>query len=224
MSVVVAGAIVMTTTLLAAGGGAASATVPVDAANYTVNCTSVSGTMRFSPPYENLNEGVFDVNYFKTTFKATLRHCTATPTAGGAPVSVSRGSIAGSFWTLSDGSCDVIEHSGFPTYSTWYPLLYDNGTYQTSTMVSQLTTKWRTSPTLGSGNTVTTPGDVDGAASGSEATFSFPPNYSTGSFSGADGGATAAISVETPLAEMLTTCGSTPGLTRFHFTGTAYFG
>jgi hypothetical protein len=224
MLVLVAGAIVMMVTVVAVGGGVASATVPVNAASYTVKCTSVSGTMRFSPSYKDLNEGVFDTNDFMTTVRAVLSGCRAKPTAGGTPVSVTGGTVAGSFWTLSDGSCDVIEHAGFPTYSTWYPLLYDNGTIQTSPMISQLTTKWKSSPTLDSGNTITTLGGVFGTASRSKATFTFPPNYSTGSFSGTDAGNSAAISVKTPLAGLLTACSSRAGLKRIDFTGTAHFG
>jgi hypothetical protein len=220
----VAGAVAMMVTVVAIGGGVASATVRVNAASYTVSCTSVSGTMRFSPSYKDLNEGVFDTNYFMTTVRAVLSGCTATPTVGGTPVSVTRGMVTGSFWTLSDGSCDVIEHAGFPTYSTWYPLLYDNGTIQTSPMISQLTTKWKTSPKLDSGNTVTTLGGLFGVASRSEAKFTFAPNYSLGSFSGTDAGASAVTSVKTRLAGLLTACSSRAGLKKIDFTGKAYFG
>jgi hypothetical protein len=213
-------------TAISASTEVGATTVPVDATNYTMNCSSVSGTMKFSPSYRTFHEGVFAAGSYTTTVRARLSGCTATPTAGGAPISVSSGKVTGSFVSVTDGSCfdtDYVEVAPGFLIPEWYPLLYPDN----PTGPGQLTTSWRTSPKLSSGNTVTTVNSALGGTAGSEALFAIPsalPDQSAGSFSGTDGGASSLMSTEAPLAGLTTACASRNGLKGIRVAGTANFG
>src|SRR5271165_6553020 len=82
VAVVVAPAIVLS--------GPAGAKTTVDATNYTASCSGLGGTVKFSPAL-----GVSTPMSFTATVKLTLTGCAATPTAGGSPVIITKGTISG---------------------------------------------------------------------------------------------------------------------------------
>ena len=210
-------------TAISSSATVGAAPAPVDATDYTVNCTSVSGTMKFSPSF---HEGVFTVGFYTTTVTAQLSGCTVTPPAGGVPISVTRGKVTGSFESVTDSSyfeIDYVEPAPGFLVPEWYPLLSPDD----PTGPGQLTTTWRTSPKLSSGRTVTTVTSSLGGTAGSEALFAIPselPDQSTGSFSGTDSGASSLISTQAPLAGLTTACAARNGLKRVTIAGIAEFG
>jgi hypothetical protein len=187
---------------LIVGGGVAAASGGVDATHYTVTCTTVSGSAKFSPPITSSEAA----GTTKTTVKATLGGCTAvgTPT-----VTVTSGKTSGSFTSTSH----VAGTNGCSALAG------------TSVESGSLTTKWKTSPKLTSGSSVTPVTETYGyAASDGHAGFELPkpgdPASGTGSFEGTDGGAGDQSNAESTVTAtaLLTTCLGKKGLKSFTFT------
>jgi hypothetical protein len=142
----------------------------VDATNYTVQCSDVSGHVNWHPTIDEKTAN----KDIKARVRLTLSGCTASPTQGGAPVTITQGNVSG---TVTNAS---------PCQNT----VPARGTFKV---------KWVTSPKLSSGDTIITDG-----ASYFAAPYNYPdfnvyfqfgpqngsgqPGGSTGSFSGTDGG------------------------------------
>ncbi len=180
--------------LIAASSTPAWAVVKVNATNYKVHCTSITGTISFSPALKlpGTTSGAE-----KSTVKLTLGGCTATPTTGGTAVTVTKGVVSGALTGSGGSAC--------------------TGLLGSSAQSGTLTTKWTTSPALSSGSTVLTPHTVLGGTNGTNGTFSIPgavPPSATGSFQGTDGGASTIASAVTSqtVTQLLTSCGTALGL------------
>jgi hypothetical protein len=187
---------------LIVGAGVASAGAPpVDATHATLTCTTVSGSAKFSPAITT-NEAAGST---KTTVKAKLGGCTASGVAG---LTVSSGKTSGSFTSnphaAGTNGCTALAG--------------------TSPQTGSLTTKWKTSPKLSSGNSVTPVTEVYGTIAGDgNAEFELPkpgdPASGTGSFQGTDGGAADQTNAEStqPATTILATCEGAKGLKGFNF-------
>ncbi len=75
---------------------------PVDASNYSVACSGVSGSVSFTP---GLSSSGPDSGTETYQLSATLSDCTATPTMGGTPVTVHGGVVTGTLTDQLGSSC-----------------------------------------------------------------------------------------------------------------------
>jgi hypothetical protein len=175
--------------LIAVTGGSASAGAPpaVNATNNTVSCSKVSGSAMFNPALTSSEPAGTTV----TTITAKLSDCRSNATG----LTVKSGSVSG---TVSD------THGAEDGCMSLVGL---------TTVTGTLTTTWKTSPQLSSGNSVTTVNSVEGSVAGDGlAKFNIPgaggTASGTGSFSGTDGGAASMFSVLTArkAASILSTC------------------
>ncbi len=186
-------AVTLSVSAVALTGGVASAkTSTVDATHYTVNCTGVSGSFKFNPPL-TIGGGAVSPETIKT--KASFSGCTATPTAGGASVSITEASIKGTITIASSNHTCTGLSSG--------------------TATGDSTIKWKTSPKLSSGSSVVSPGTRSGGP-GADGSIVFSTDYSgvTGSFQGTDGGASSSTTAQstTSFSSILATCETAKGL------------
>jgi hypothetical protein len=152
---------------------ASAKTSRVNATQYTAQCSEVNGQVNWSPPlYEVTGQGPITVMP-----RQTLTDCTATPTQGGSPVTITEGVVSGEITSASPCT-----DSAFP--------------------VATLKIRWITSPKLSSGETILHgtaiyyygayryPPSNDYIQVGPEngASPQGPPGGTTGSFSGTDNG------------------------------------
>jgi hypothetical protein len=176
--------------LIAVAGGSASAAAPtVNATNDAVSCQHVVGSATFSPALTSSEPSGTTV----TTITAKLSGCTS----NAAGLTVKSGSVSG---TVSD------THGAENGCTDLAGLTAVTGT---------LTTTWKTSPHLSSGNSVTTVHSVEGSVAGNDlAKFNIPGSggaaSSTGSFSGTDDGVATTFSVlsEKSAASIQSACNS----------------
>jgi hypothetical protein len=185
---VVAAAAAMPITAIAATGGFAAAAAPkIDATHYTVSCTKITATAKFTPA---LSTAGAPVSNQATAIKGSASGCTATPSAGGAAVTVVSAAISG---TINDASSN---HQC-------------TGLLTPTTETGSLTIKWKTTQKLVSGTSVVNPGTVTGGAGGDgHATFTLGFNAATsGPFQGTDSGVSSSTDAETT-----TTVGAINGL------------
>jgi hypothetical protein len=115
---------------------AASPLVSVNAADYSVACTKVKGSLAFSQ-HLFLNSTNADTTTF--SFNIKLKNCTATPSGGGAPITSIKGTLTGSVTATaihSNGCVDVLAPGD--------PLV----------LSGSLTAAWVSTPALSSGNSV----------------------------------------------------------------------
>jgi hypothetical protein len=174
--------------MIAATGGVANA-AGINAKMNTVTCTGITGTAKFSPTVTKSEPA----GTTKTTITATLSGCTSNATG----LTVKSGKVTG---TLSDKH---VAEDGCTGLAGSIPA------------VGKLTTKWTTTPTLTSGNSVISVKSLTGGVgSDGNATFSIPgstPNGPpSGSFEGTNDGASDATSAQTTTsaASILKTCDS----------------
>jgi len=187
---------------LIVGAGVAAASGGVDATHATVTCTTVSGSAKFSPPISSSEAA----GTTTTKVKATLGGCTASGIVG---LTVTSGKTSGSFTSNSH----VVGTNGCSALAGVSP---ETGT---------LTTKWKTSPKLTSGSSVTPVTEVNGYLAGDgNAGFELPkpgdPASGTGSFQGTDGGKADQSNAEStvPATTLIASCEGTKGLKSFKFT------
>jgi hypothetical protein len=187
--------------LIVAGGVASAGGSGVNATTATATCTAVSGEAKFSPPISSSEAA----GTTTTTVKATLTNCTSN--LGG--LTVTSGKTAGSFVSNSH----VVGTNGCSALAGASP------------ETGSLTTKWKTSPKLTSGNSVTPVTQVYGTIeSDGAAEFEIPgPGghaSGTGSFQGTNGGASDESNADStvPATTLLATCSGKKGLKDFKFT------
>ena len=185
-----AAAIAIPMSLVAATGTVAGAGAPkVDATHYTVTCTAISATAKFSPPLTTSGGAASNE---ATTISGSGSHCTATPSAGGTAVAVSAVKIKGTINNpTSTHTC--------------------GGLITPTTESGSLTAKWTTSPKLTSASSVVNPVSVVGGP-GADGNATFALTYGTatsGPFQGADHGASSTTSAETTtsITSILSLCG-----------------
>ena len=177
---VVAAAAAMPITAIAATGGISGAGAPkVDATTYTVACTGISATAKFSPALTTLGGPASNE---ATSIKGSATGCTVTPTLGGTPVSVTSVKISG-----------TINNAG-STHTC-------GGLTTATSETGSLTAKWKTTPKLTAASSVVNPNSVLGGVGGDgHATFALSFGAATsGPFQGTDGGITSSNSAETVL-------------------------
>ncbi len=199
----VAAAVAVPAGLVIGGGIAAAKSPPINAKTDTATCTTVSGSAKFSPAVTSSEKA----GTTKTTVKATLKGCTS----NAAGLKITDGKTTGSFTSNTHAA----------------------GTNGCSALVGatpetgSLTTKWKTTPKLSSGNSVTPVTQVYGTVtSGSppNAQFEIPgpggTASGTGSFEGTNGGASDESDAQSTVsaASLLATCDGKKGLTGFNFT------
>lgn len=200
---VVATAVAMPISVIAAfGGTSGAAAVKVDATHYTVTCSGISGTVKFSPPVttnESAGSGT-------TSIKAVLTGCTATPTAGGTAIAITSAKVSGSLTTTrTAGENGCVALAGG------------------STATGTLTTKWKTTPKLLTATSSISVNSISGGV-GSDGNASFqipgtvPNGAASGAFQGTDSGNsdnTSAQTTEPALTgptSLLATCEGKKGL------------
>ncbi len=197
---IVATAIAMPVSIIGtfAATSAGAKTLPVNATNYTVVCTGITGSVKFSPPVttdETAGTGT-------TSIKAVLSGCTATPTLGGTAVSITSAKVSGSLATTrTTGENGCVALAGG------------------STATGTLTTKWKTSPKLVTATSSLAVNSIAGSIGGDgNASFQIPgtvPNGpASGSFQGSNAGASDTTSAQTTTsaASILATCEGKKGL------------
>jgi hypothetical protein len=187
----VTAATVMPIGLVVATGASAGAAKPppVNATTNTATCTTVKGDAKFSPPISE-NETVGGTE--TVTIKAKLSGCTSNATG----LTIKGGSVAGSFSSTITSANGCVSLLGSNS---------ESGT---------LTTKWKTTPALSSGDSVVTVNSVQGgvAPNGTNAEFQIPgtvPDSATGSFSGTDSGASGSTTAQSTstVSQLSTDCG-----------------
>jgi hypothetical protein len=197
----VAAAVAVPAGLIIGGGVAAAGAPKINATNDTATCTTVSGSAKFSPAVSSSEAA----GTTTTTVKATLGGCT-TNAAG---LTITSGSTKGSFvsnsHTAGTNGCSALVGASPETGS--------------------LTTTWKTSPKLSSGNSVTPVTQVYGTVtSGGNAQFEIPgpggTSSGTGSFEGTNGGASDGSDAQSTQSAtaILATCDGKKGLKSFDFT------
>jgi len=140
-------------------GSAGVAMAQIDATNYTVSCdTLTKGTIGFKPSLAIPGGAVAE----STKIKGTLSGCTATPSGGGMPVTVTSGSVSG-LLTSNSNSCTAL--------------------LGPSTATGTITIKWKTVQKLT--NATTTITVASGTVAGGTATpFGDAATYGTFTISG----------------------------------------
>jgi hypothetical protein len=186
---VLAAAIAIPLSVISNAGGAASASEttppPVNTTNYTVSCSTFSGSVKFNPAARS------QVGPFTGNVKGKVDGCTAEPTDGGTPVDIVSGEVTGpiTFELNTDqGDCNVFVGTG--SAPDVYPV---DGT---------LTVVWRTAnrtPAFSSGDSVVQLANVV-TQSESQVSLTAPGSpggvSGTGSFTGADGGASDSLAFD----------------------------
>lgn len=187
--------LIATASVASAGGSTVNAT------NDTATCTTVSGSAKFSPPIST-SEAAGSTT---TTVKATLGSCTTNAVG----LTITSGKTSGSFTSNphSAGTNGCTALAGATPES------------------GSLSTKWKTSPKLSSGNSVMNVTQVYGTIAGDgNAEFEIPGPGGTasgsGSFQGTNGGASDSSNAEStvPATTLLSTCEGKKGLKGFDFT------
>jgi len=187
----------------AIGGIAGAKTVFVDATDYSVACTGIAGVAKFSPALHLTGSGTET-----TTVKATLSGCTATPTPGGTPLTITGATVKGTLTNVHGDGC-----AGLATDRA------ETGT---------LTTEWKTSVKLTSPSTVINVNSVSGGPTADSlhglltSPGSIPHGAVTGPFQGVNGGAddsTVSATVQT-FTEITSSCASNKGLKSINLTNT----
>jgi hypothetical protein len=184
--------------VIAGTGSIAGAATTVNATNYTVSCSTITGSAKFGTPMHLIMATFTEV----TTIKAKLSGCTATPTVGGPAVTGITATVSGTLTNTAANGCAGLSGSGAD--------------------VGNLTTKWKSTPKLSSGNSVVNVQSVLGGSNTVGANTygvftipgSTPGSAATGSFQGTDAGAadsTVAATTQTEAA-IITSCNSTAGL------------
>jgi hypothetical protein len=156
---------------------------PVNAANYTVSCSSFVGALHFKPSVRG------NLGPFSGTVKGAVTGCSAEPSSGGAAVDIVSGKVAGPItFDLTDDQGDCGPFIGVGVGPTVYPV------------DATLTVVWKTAkgtPTLSSGSSVV---QLTNVASQAENPVSLsapgaPGGIgSTGSFTGEDRGSSGSLS------------------------------
>ena len=191
---VAAAAAAMPMTAIAATSTMAGAAVKVDATHYTVDCTGIAATAKFSPALTNTATAPSNE---ATSISGSATGCTATPTSGGTPVTISGVKIKGTINSAnSNHTCA--------------------GLVSATSETGSLTLKWKTSPKLTSSSSVVNPTTVQGGSGANgHGTFSlaFGPQTS-GPFQGTDNGTSSSTSAQTgpTIAQVVATCGGKSGL------------
>ncbi len=185
-----AAAIAMPVSVVAATGSVAgAAAVKVDATHYTVSCTSITAAAKFNPP---LTLAGGPASNEATSISGSASGCTATPSAGGTPITVTGVKIKG---TINDATS---------THTC-------GGLTTPTTETGSLTGKWAATPKLLSASSVINPTSVMGGIGGDgNATFSLSYGAATsGPFQGADSGTSSSTNAETvlPISTILGLCG-----------------
>jgi hypothetical protein len=193
---VVAAAVAMPLGIVAVSGGGvagAKAAPKVDATKYTLTCTGIAATAKFSPALTT-NGGAASNEV--TTIKGTASHCTATPNSGGTAVTITKASISGTITSAdSTHTCGALAS---PT-----------------TESGNITTKWTTTPKLTATSSVLAVSQVQGGiGANGDATFGISYTGATGPFQGTDGGASDATSAQTSstISTILASCNGKSGL------------
>jgi len=148
---------------------------PVDASNYAVTCTGVTGTVGLDPPISLSGGTTSGTETY--TITAALSGCTAIPTLGGPPVVVHGGSVSGTLTDQNGNSCINLAETG------------DNLNLQGSVQIG-----WNTTPSLSSGDSVLNVNSAEFSVGSSSNPLSFQmpsdiPDSVTGSFTAGNGGA-----------------------------------
>jgi hypothetical protein len=197
----VAAAVAVPAGLIIGGGVAGAGGSKFNATNDTATCTTVSGSAKFSPAITTSEAA----GTTTTTVKATLGSCT-TNAAG---LTITSGKTSGSFvsnsHTAGTNGCTALAGTDPETGS--------------------LSTSWKTSPKLSSGDSVTPVTQTYGTiASDGNAQFEIPgpggTPSGTGSFQGTNGGGSDGSDAQTTTsaASILATCEGKKGLKGFDFT------
>lgn len=180
---VIAAAAAIPVTAIAVTGGISGATLtPVDATNYTVQCNTISAKATFSPA---LSTAGALVSNEATTILGKAGGCTATPSLGGTPVSITGGTISGTINNIASAhQCTGLLA---PTSST-----------------GSLKIVWKTAfgtPKLTNATSIVNPTSVlGGAGANGHATFALSFVAATsGPFQGTDSGASSSTSAMTTL-------------------------
>ena len=192
---VIAAAVAMPVSVIAATAGTASAGGPkVDATHYTVSCTGIAATAKFSPALTTAGSASSNE---KTTIKGSASSCTVTPTVGGTPVTITGAKVSGTI--NSAGSMHTCGGLASPTTET-----------------GNLTVKWKSSPALTSTASVTSPTTVTGGlGADGHATFNIAFGAAvSGPFQGSDSGTSSSTNAETtlPFTSLAVSCGGKKGL------------
>jgi hypothetical protein len=182
--------------VIAATGGTAGAATKVDATNYTVTCSGLSGSVKFSKP-ETI-AGTSAPSPATDTIKGDLTGCTVSSGTGTA-VTVASAKISGSLTNPSSyHKCGG--SSGEPIAVT-----------------GSVTIKWKTAPKLTAASTVITAATATLTTDLStvEVDFTIDGSSSTGPFEGSDSGASDAVSGSTGAGSgtsLLASCAAKKGL------------
>ena len=191
---IIAAAVAMPVSAIAATAGPAGAAVKVDATHYTVSCTGISATASFSPALTSAGAATSNE---ATKIKGKASSCTAVPSSGGTPITVSGAKISG---TINDATSD-----------------HTCGGLATATSeTGSLTIKWKAKPALLSATSVVNPSSVVGnIGADGHATFAISFGAATsGPFQGTDNGTSSSTNAETTttISQILTACGGKKGL------------
>jgi hypothetical protein len=183
----------------------------VDASNYTADCKTLTGSVTLSPGLKQ--PGTASVKKETATLKGKLSGCTATPTAGGTPVTIKKATFSGTL-TFKDGPASNACES---------TLLGSSVAFK-----GNLTITWKTSPALVSATSVVKVSNVNSNES-LTSTYLIPGTKAarvTGSFTGGNQGAGSVVELitsQTPEQQGLLCIGSS-GLTSVPLSGGfAYF-
>ena len=197
-----------------ATGTPATRPAPVDAAMDTLNCSSMTAKVTFSPGLTNSPAS----GSVSMTMKEVFRGCTAAPPpSGGPPVTIASGQATASL-TFPGGSCAGLESGGIVGGTMTFKFKTATGTAR-----------------LSSGPSLVAFGSFDGgvdAASGALTlglpglAAGLPAVQSTGSFSGVDGGRSSALGItDGTFMTDKDRCGARGGLKSLHFgSGSAFLG
>ena len=194
MLIIAAAAAIPVSMIGATAATSSAATPKVDATNYTASCTGIAATASFKPALTSSGSATSNE---ATKIKGKASSCTATPTGGGTPVTITGATISG---TINDATSD---HSC-------------GGLATATSETGSLKITWKTSPKLTNSTSVVNPSSVSGGVGADgHATFSITFGAATsGPFQGSDNGTSSSTNAETTttLSQILTACGSKSGL------------
>ncbi|MGB7052593.1 MAG: hypothetical protein WBG41_13585 [Acidimicrobiales bacterium] len=177
-----------------AGTAGAAKSPPVNATTDTVTCTTISGSVKFSPAVTSSEKA----GTAHTSIKATVTGCTSNAVG----LKVTSGKAAGTLTTTrtaGENGCAALAGGSDAT--------------------GPITTSWKTTPKLSSGDSVIHVNSISGSiGSDGNATFTIPGNVAngtpSGSFQGTNAGASDTTSAQTTTsaASILATCDGKKGL------------
>jgi len=196
---VVAAAVAIPVSVVAVTGVTAGAAKGPSPATDTAVCSGISGTVNFSTPLTtNGSTSATET----TTVNATLTGCSAT---GGVPVSLTGGTVTGSF-------------AGKPG-SAKHPSATCGGLLGATKEKGTVSVTWNSTPAV-PGTTIALK-SATGGVSGTQASFSLSGKYK-GSFGGSDKGKTSATQARTveSVGTLSGECGGA-GISTIHLTGPA---